>query len=246
MSERYDATAAAHYAAFRPPLHAPILARLIRPGESFRDALDVGCGTGRSTVALVPYCERIVGLDASREMLTLAPPHPKVTYVHAWLDADPALPVDRFDLVTFAGSLFYAKSPALSRALERVCAGDGTVLVYDFAVHADPFMADLDTAPPVVEVPYDYEVGLADWDAFETVAAGRERVSIDLTPVQLAHLLLSDSNHHDVLARRHPGVDLFPFIVNRLGDRGGQVPVAADLYFARYRVRQPAGGGMGT
>jgi hypothetical protein len=46
FTKQYDSAVAAHYAAFRPPLHRPILERLIRPGETFSVGLDVGCGSG--------------------------------------------------------------------------------------------------------------------------------------------------------------------------------------------------------
>jgi SAM-dependent methyltransferase len=99
MTERYDSTAARHYAAFRPPLHGLILDRAIRPNESFQVGLDVGCGTGYSAVALAKYCDRVFGLDPSRSMLDAAQRHPRITYIHGSGDALSQLPVQAFGKV---------------------------------------------------------------------------------------------------------------------------------------------------
>lgn len=62
MQDRgYNLVTARHYAAYRPPLHASILALGLRDDELFREALDVGCGTGSSTHALGRWCDRVIG-----------------------------------------------------------------------------------------------------------------------------------------------------------------------------------------
>ena len=113
MSERYDTTAAAHYAAYRPPLHAMILARVLPPGAAFDAGLDVGCGTGYSAVALAHYCQRVYGVEPSAEMLARALPHDRVQYLAGAAEHLP-LPDDSVDLIAFAGSLFYADASAAS------------------------------------------------------------------------------------------------------------------------------------
>lgn len=80
VTERYDTLAAHHYAAFRPPLHTRILERVIHPGESFQTGLDVGCGTGHSTLALRRHCAHVIGLDPSQAMLDAAQAHAGITY----------------------------------------------------------------------------------------------------------------------------------------------------------------------
>src|SRR5690625_4484968 len=70
--ERYDANAAAHYAAYRPPLHAMILGRVLTGNASFDIGLDIGCGTGYSAVALAKYCKFVYGIDPSPSMLNRA------------------------------------------------------------------------------------------------------------------------------------------------------------------------------
>lgn len=118
MTERYDGETAAHYAAYRPPLHERILEGLVESDEEFSSGLDLGCGTGCSSVALRKYCERVCGVEVSREMLELARAHEGITY-HVGSAGDlERLPGNPFDVVSFAGSMFYTKSPALRKSLQ--------------------------------------------------------------------------------------------------------------------------------
>ena len=141
MKEQYTTTIAKHYASFRPPLHRLILNRMVRPLESFQNGLDMGCGTGYSTIALIEYCERVFGLDLNQAMLDEAEQHPRIHYICG----DGAygiglIPVQAFDVVTFAGSLFYMKTDKLRSELARVCKPNGSVFVYDFEVLLDAIL----------------------------------------------------------------------------------------------------------
>ena len=63
------------YATHRPYYH-PLIMRKIRErlslNEPLAHALDVGCGTGLSTVALRMLAERVTGVDSSAEMIAVA------------------------------------------------------------------------------------------------------------------------------------------------------------------------------
>src|SRR5699024_11326965 len=65
-STAYSDLLAYHYSAYRPPLHALILKRLLAPENSFQTGVDIGCGTGYSARALAPYCEHVYGVDPSQ------------------------------------------------------------------------------------------------------------------------------------------------------------------------------------
>jgi len=127
-----DARLAAGYAFDRPPVHARLLrsAGLDRPA---RRALDVGCGAGLSTAALVPLAGHVTGLEPSAAMLahrrTVAP---SARFV---VGAAERLPfgAGTFDLVTAAGSLNYADLPPALAEVARVLAPGGRFLLYDFS-----------------------------------------------------------------------------------------------------------------
>lgn len=236
MTERYDSTAARHYAAFRPPLHALILDRLMDANESFGVGLDVGCGTGYSAVALTKYCERVYGLDSSQSMLEAAQKHPQITYLYGSSESLNQLPVQAFDIVTFAGSLFYTKSDSLRSELLRVCPPGGTILVYDFEILLNEVMTAVGIDIPVGTSNYDHRVNFSSWAEFMTETSGAERVRLEVTENQMAHLLLSDSNHYDGFLKRFPNGDPYEPLVDWLKNSARAVHLDADIYFTRYRV----------
>ena len=235
MNERYDSTAARHYAAYRPPLHRLILERAIRPNESYQVGLDVGCGTGYSAVALTKYCDRVFGLDSSRSMLDAAQRHPRITYVHGSGDALSQLPVQVFDVVTFAGSMFYAKTDALRKELVRVCPLGGMIIVYDFEVLLSDVMAEVGVDFTEVPSGYDYHANLSGWAEFTVDSSGAEQIRLDVSKTDMAHLLLADSNRYDALLNRFPKGNLFESLVDYLSSLRGETQLLANIYFTSYR-----------
>ncbi len=236
MTERYDSTAARHYAAFRPPLHPLILERVIPPHESFPVGLDVGCGTGHSAVALTRYCTQVLGLEPSRAMLEVAQSHPQITYHQGSGDALGELPVQTFDVVTFAGSLFYAKTERLRKELLRVCPIGGMIVAYDFEVLVHEVMAKLGAECPPVASEYDHRANLSDWPGFRVDSSGTDRVGLDLTEREMAHLLLADSNRYEALVRRLPNGNPFLSLVGHLENARVELRVEADIFFTKYRI----------
>jgi SAM-dependent methyltransferase len=122
------------YASARPYLHPEVFARvleIVRPAGRFRRALDVGCGTGLSSIALLGLAERVVGVDAALDMLRHARRADGIRYVAS--DAE-ALPFreERFDLVVACGSMDWVDRPRfMPRAAELVESG-GWLVSLDF------------------------------------------------------------------------------------------------------------------
>ncbi len=178
MTERYDNSAAWHYAAYRPPLHCLILERIFQSDETFHAGLDVGCGTGYSAIALSRYCDHVFGVDSSRAMLDSAETHAKVTYIHGELDSHIHLPARKLDIVSFAGSLFYTKSDSLRDALTRFCSPGGTVVVYDFGVLLYEVLTTLGVDCLTHTTDYDYTVDLSDWEEYIIEIGNTERLAL--------------------------------------------------------------------
>lgn len=122
------------YASTRPYLHPEVLRRvseLIGRDVCFRRALDVGCGTGLSSVALRALAAEVVGTDASRAMLVRAMPSPGVSYVAA---AAESLPFGErvFDLVLACGSMDWIDRPRfMPQAMDLIEPG-GWLVSLDF------------------------------------------------------------------------------------------------------------------
>jgi ubiquinone/menaquinone biosynthesis C-methylase UbiE len=235
MTERYDDRAASHYAAYRPPLHRMILRRILSDRPRFNVGLDVGCGTGYSAVALADYCDGVFGVDPSEAMLKSASGHPKVTYVRAAADRLP-LAARSSDVVTFAGSLFYADSGETRAEIRRVCPS-GTVIIYDFEVLLGHVLKQcgIDTRAP--ESYYDHRANFSGADGFTELVVNCERVALELTMPQLAHVLLSDSNRLDQFARKYRDSDPFDVLVEELERKRRPPAIDADIYYSKYRMR---------
>jgi SAM-dependent methyltransferase len=133
MTSVYDSERlAAAYAFDRPSVHEQFVrsAGLTRPAAR---ALDVGCGAGLSTAALVPLARHVIGLEPVPAMLahrrTVAP---RAAFVIAEAERLPFASAS-FDLVAAAGSLNYADLPSAFGEVARVLTQDGTFLLYDFS-----------------------------------------------------------------------------------------------------------------
>lgn len=234
MTERYDSATAKHYAAYRPPLHRLILERVIGPSESFESGLDFGCGTGYSAIALADYCNHVYGVDMSQQMLDFAEPHPSVTYASGTVESFGSLPGQPYEIVTFAGSLFYVKSEALRKALMSACSLGGTVITYDFKVLIDELMGDIAVAVSPDTSEYDYDLGFSDWDEFEATAVEADKVRLDVSPAEAAHVLLSDSFRYDALQGALGDQNVFENLVSRLEERKDTIKLGADIWYKRY------------
>jgi ubiquinone/menaquinone biosynthesis C-methylase UbiE len=113
-----------------------------------RDLLDIGTGTGRMLEVLAPRAERALGIDQSREMLSVA----RVNLERAGLENGSvrlgdmyqlALPDASFDAVVIHQVLHYADRPAAVIAeAARVVRPGGVLVLVDFAPHALEYLRD--------------------------------------------------------------------------------------------------------
>ncbi len=138
----YDKITAYHYAAYRPALHEGILAEFLEPISLFEMGLDIGSGTGHSSIALAKYCSKVYGIEPSAFMMKKSLDHDQVTY-QLYNKSTIDFEDDYFDVTTFAGSLYYAKSQLLVNELIRVSKNQSIVLVYDFEILLDELIAKL-------------------------------------------------------------------------------------------------------
>lgn len=146
-----------HYHAFRPLLHARILSKILTD-SNYGQGLDVGSGTGQSSLALLPFCEHIFGLEPSPIMLANAHLHERINYL-PFDGVNLPLESRSISLITFAGSWPYAKSQKLLDELIRVSKQKAILVLYDFKVKLAPM--DVVFQIPANDHLYNYQEDLS-------------------------------------------------------------------------------------
>lgn len=111
------------------------------PADGAGDLLDIGTGTGRMLSVMANRARRAVGIDYSREMLSVARTNldrEGLRHVQVRQGDIAMLPLAdaSFDVAVMHQVLHYVQSPpAAFRELARVLRPDGRLLIADFAQH---------------------------------------------------------------------------------------------------------------
>lgn len=129
-----EATAAARYGAARPYFH-PHVMRIIRrrlelaQERKLARGVDVGCGTGQSSVALLEVAESVVGVDNSEQMLAHAEQRAGVEYLYGTAEELP-VPDGCADIVTASLTIHWFDLPVFLREVARVLRPGGWLVSY--------------------------------------------------------------------------------------------------------------------
>jgi SAM-dependent methyltransferase len=122
------------YATARPYLHPEVLARvgrLLDAGAPVARALDVGCGTGLSSVALRSLAREVVGVDGSVAMVRRARRVAGVRYAASVAETLPFAD-GSFDLVIACGSIDWVDRGRFLPEAARVLRRGGALVPLDF------------------------------------------------------------------------------------------------------------------
>lgn len=134
MDNPFSRPAAAQlYAEGRPYFHPLVIRQITQMlptgGARFPRALDVGCGTGLSSRALLDLADQVVGLDESESMLRLARYPSRIFPVCASAERLPFCD-GAFPLITVCSAFhWFARSKFLDE-VARVLAPQGFLIVY--------------------------------------------------------------------------------------------------------------------
>jgi SAM-dependent methyltransferase len=126
-------SAAGRYPRGRPYFHPLVVERIrsfLPAAKPIARAVDVGCGTGLSAVALKSIAAEVVGVDAAPEMVALAERRGRVRYALA--DAL-RLPFgeSEFDLMTLSSAFHWLEREKVLKEAYRVLRPGGWLVVYD-------------------------------------------------------------------------------------------------------------------
>jgi SAM-dependent methyltransferase len=125
--------AAQQYKQGRPDFHAGTISRVrefLGIEEKLACVLDVACGTGLSTKALLPIAHQVYGTDHSAEMLKAAFQHPNISYAVAKAEQQPFAD-NSFDLITVCSGVHWFQIDAFLSETARLLKRAAWLLLYD-------------------------------------------------------------------------------------------------------------------
>ena len=199
-------TAAERYARSRPFFHVLVMDKIkeiVPLAFPVANALDVGCGTGQSTVALRTIADSVIGVDASPEMLSVAAPGDNIRYLPAPAEQIP-LPNAVFDLITVSLAFHWFDRPRFFSEAYRLLRDNGWLVIYNNAFRGEmqetPAFGSwlTDTFLKRYPTPARNNVPVTDSEAAEAgfAFAHRENYenSVVFTPEALVAYLMTQSN----------------------------------------------------
>jgi SAM-dependent methyltransferase len=134
-------SAAERYVKGRPHFHPAIVGRIkefFALDAPLPRALDVGCGTGLSTLALKELAAEVVGIDLSPEMIARAPKAHGIRYIVSPAENLP-FAAHEFDLITLSQVFHWLDRERFFAEARRILRAAAPLVVYDnyFASEAD-------------------------------------------------------------------------------------------------------------
>jgi SAM-dependent methyltransferase len=226
----HSARLAAGYAFSRPPVHPRILERIATHAMLDRRrvgrALDVGCGAGRSTAALAPFADAVVGLEPAAGMLVhRRAVAPAASFVVGQAEHLP-FANESFDLVTAAGALNYTDRERSLAEIARVLGPGGVLAIYDFSGGRQcretvPLDAWFDAFENRYAFPpgYALDVQSLDYGGAGLTLAAYERfdISVPLSLEQYLAYVLSEANVERAVESGLPEADIAAWCRESLG-----------------------------
>jgi ubiquinone/menaquinone biosynthesis C-methylase UbiE len=126
-------TAAERYSKGRPDFHSNTI-KYIKDNlcldNKLDKALDIACGTGLSTKALLEIAEHVYGTDASREMLNYAPQSDKINYSVASAENQP-FSDNFFDLITVSSGVHWFDIDKFLAEANRLLKNKSWLVLYE-------------------------------------------------------------------------------------------------------------------
>lgn len=139
-----SAEIAARYTQVRPYYHAEVAERLrtFAGVERFGRVLDVGCGSGQSSIALAGIAGQVIAIDPSPSMLGAAQVHPRVLY-QPGLAEELDFAAGAFDLISAGSALHWFDQERFYGQCRRVLSPGGLLAIYNdhFTAHMEGSVA---------------------------------------------------------------------------------------------------------
>ncbi len=237
MIGKYNKYIAFHYSAYRPPLHKLILEKCLNDDEYFNLGLDIGCGTGYSSIALSKYCSTVLGLEPNNSMLKGLQISNKIIYINGFANRLP-IKDESINIITFAGSLYYAKSKELILELERISSKGTIILVYDFYIMLDSYLKSLNMPEEKSLLNYDHKINLSNDSSRRLLEleVQSEIVILKMSSDELAHIILSNQHLYPSIEKRYGYSNHFSLLAKDLSKLNKTHSVKSMVYYSKYEL----------
>lgn len=126
-------TAAERYSKGRPNFHSNTIHRIrsfLQPENKFDSALDIACGTGLSTQALLNIAIHVYGTDGSQAMLDFGLQKDKINYQMAQAEKQPFAD-QSFDLITVCSGVHWFNIDRFLWEANRLLKSKSWLVLYD-------------------------------------------------------------------------------------------------------------------
>ncbi|MGB3478164.1 MAG: class I SAM-dependent methyltransferase [bacterium] len=225
--------AAEYYTKGRPYVHDDVIQRMsvfFNLKKTVEWALDIGCGTGLSAIALKEIAHNVVALDISYDMIAIAPREQDMYYVNAVAEYIP-IAATSFELVTISSAFHWFNEKQSANELNRVLKSSGRLVIYHN--HLTPYQ---ETYPEFEQwyydifkkrypkPPRDYTIDLEYFKELSIIFSGEESCEKDIyfTAEQLMYHLLSLTH---VISAVESGREKYANVTNWLKTEITQFPV---------------------
>ena len=226
----YTTDIATHYKSFRPPLHEILLKRSFK-NQRFESALDIGCGTGNSSIALTKYCASVTGYDPNKSMIQYGESHPKVFFTEKLEEIN-----KKFSLIVFFGSLHYITTKSFNFYKEKLVRG-GYLLCSDFEILYEPILSNLEIT--LSEINYDHSKNLASYPTktFAIIRTEKFKAVLDFDLNELTHLLLSETYLRPQLIEKYGSVSVVQSLQEdlKIYYPKNKIAIEANLFYTYYK-----------
>jgi ubiquinone/menaquinone biosynthesis C-methylase UbiE len=230
----YESTTAKHYAAYRPPLHKTILEKIFTLPANRQRGLDIGCGTGLSCQALTRYCDHVIGIDPSLDMLGEAATQPGISYLNADGQRIP-LTDNSIDVATMAGSLNYLHRKSLIAELTRVCRPGAEIAIYDFEIDLSHFQSRFAVDTSIDSGSYNHRLNLSGFSEVEEIFVVSAELMFHPEAGEITHLLLADDRWYRSLQKEFYPRNVFESLKRDIESMDTVFQVKSRIYYSMYR-----------
>ncbi len=134
-------TAAERYSKGRPHFHSNTIKHIkdyMHLDKKLDNALDIACGTGLSTKALLEIATNVYGTDTSQEMLNFAPQSGKIHYSIAPAEQQPFAD-NKFDLITVSSGVHWFNIDKFLAEANRLLKSKAWLVLYENHFIAEMF-----------------------------------------------------------------------------------------------------------